>query len=99
MMIGSAVRAEVTVGVLNAAGNGWFVESRNCAVQPFAATVIQSLNNGAGQFGHVGLDLEAEARLQIGKVAVAVRKLLEQGLVKLETGSGIKQVDAVFLVD
>src|SRR5690606_37139415 len=64
-----------------------------------AAALIQSLDDGAGKFGHIGLDLESQPRLQISKVAIAVGKLMQQPLVQLEAGGRVERIHAVFFVN
>src|SRR5262245_43227879 len=50
--------------------------------QPRTAPGVERLHLGALQAGHVGLHREADLRLQIAKVAVAVGEALQQRLVE-----------------
>src|SRR5215472_8240464 len=69
------------------------------SLEPAFAAAIERRYLWPVQARHVGLHLVADPGLQIGEMAVALRKLRQQSFVQFEPCGWIQRIEAVFLVD
>src|SRR5947209_6993537 len=69
------------------------------AGQPVGAAAVEVLHLGAGETGHVALDVVADPGLDVGEVAIARREPLEQRRIELGSGPARHRGQTVDLID
>src|ERR1022692_3084887 len=90
----------VAIDPISRAADGQFrLPAQRLALKPRSTIAVQLLDRRAFEHRHVALDDEADFRLRICEVTVALRKLGEERNVELEDRARIDRIDAVFFVD
>src|SRR6516164_975590 len=93
-------RPRATAGHLSALAQPGTFERKleRLALKPGRALGIERIELRPIMAGHVGLDLVADAALQIGEMAIALWELCQEVLVEREFGGRIDRIESVLFI-